>query len=453
MEEKMKALKKFICVLNLALTMVLALGIFTGCNRSSQPEKAEAKKKELRWMNIVSQGSPSYQLYVDAVNAFNAGNDKYEIVSDTPNDLGTKLMVEYSAGTGADIAWSLTIFSKKLMDANLIIDWQDVYALPENADITQWFSKEVRSYSDFGDGRLMMLPNEASIDGLYYNIDMFKEYGWKLPETWDDLIKLAATVREQGKYLLSVGGASDPRFAWLATALISRTAGVDAVNHLTFGEGLQDWDKPEYGFPQALQKFKELVDAGAYYPGTLGMSTSEADQLFCSEQVAMYYEGAWKVGNFSDIGGASFLKKVGVTAFPTMPDMNGDNACVGGTLNGWIINANLNAEDRQACVDFLKTIVSPDFYKGIVETGSMLYTGQLDYDRTKTPEPTNVLQERFLNAPSMVASIDCTLDTAMQDAIIRSAFPGILGKTMTVDEAVKLVANTGREVYNDLYAK
>lgn len=421
-------------------------------NSSSKEEtSATTKKIPIRWMNIQAEGSPSYEQYVKAVADFNAANDKYEIISDQPNDIGTKLMVEYSSGTGPEIAWSLMVYSKKLAEDNLVIDWRDVYKDPRNADLASWFSDDVKNTPDYGDGRLIMLPHEASIDGLYYNAEMFEKYGWELPETFDDMIELAGQVKNDGKYLLSCG-AADIRFAWLTSILVSRTKGVDALNHITFGEGLKDWDNPEYGFPQALQKFKDLVDAEAYYPGTLGMTTAEADQLFASEQVAMYYEGAWKVGNFIDIGGREFIDKVKIISFPTMKDMDGDvESCTGGVLTGWVIKADLDDETKQTCIDFMKTIVCPEFWTGMMESGATLYAGTLDYDRSKTPAVLNDLYDRFQAGHVMVPSIDCTLDTAMQDAIVKSAFPGIMGGTMTVEEAVKLVGDTGRTVYQDLY--
>lgn len=254
-------------------------------------ESKSGKKTQLRWMNIVSEGSDSYQLYQDAIKKFNENNDKYEIVSDTPSDLGTKLLVEYSAGTGPAISWSLTAQAKKLTDSGLIVNWSDIYGKDYGKNFTTWFTDQVRSYSDFGDGTLMMLPNEASVDGLFYNKTLFEKYGWKLPETFDDLISLAEEVQKEGYYLLSAGGAEN-RWAWLMSQLMVRTGGIDSYNHLTYGEGLKDWADPQYGYPQALEKFKQLVDAGAYYPGTVGMMVNEADTLFCTEKVVMYYEGS-----------------------------------------------------------------------------------------------------------------------------------------------------------------
>ena len=193
-------------------------------------ESKSGKKTQLRWMNIVSEGSDSYQLYQDAIKKFNENNDKYEIVSDTPSDLGTKLLVEYSAGTGPAISWSLTAQAKKLTDSGLIVNWSDIYGKDYGKNFTTWFTDQVRSYSDFGDGTLMMLPNEASVDGLFYNKTLFEKYGWKLPETFDDLISLAEEVQKEGYYLLSAGGAEN-RWAWLMSQLMVRTGGIDSAGN------------------------------------------------------------------------------------------------------------------------------------------------------------------------------------------------------------------------------
>ena len=417
-------------------------------------ESKSGKKTQLRWMNIVSEGSDSYQLYQDAIKKFNENNDKYEIVSDTPSDLGTKLLFEYSAGTGPAISWSLTAQAKKLTDSGLIVNWSDIYGKDYGKNFTTWFTDQVRSYSDFGDGTLMMLPNEASVDGLFYNKTLFEKYGWKLPETFDDLISLAEEVQKEGYYLLSAGGAEN-RWAWLMSQLMVRTGGIDSYNHLTYGEGLKDWADPQYGYPQALEKFKQLVDAGAYYPGTVGMMVNEADTLFCTEKVVMYYEGSWKPGNWKNIVGEEWLNaNVGVMSFPAMTDMEkGDpEAIIGGTLNGWIINESLSDEEKQACCEFLESIVSPDFYKGIIESGSMLYTGKVDYDREKAPEATNMLYDRFQSGVQMAPSMDCVMDQAMLDAVVNSVPSALINDTMTVEEAVNVVAQVGQESYEDYMA-
>lgn len=412
------------------------------------------KKTQLRWMNIVSEGSDSYQLYQDAIKKFNENNDKFEIVSDTPSDLGTKLLVEYSAGTGPAISWSLTAQAKKLTDSKLIVNWSDIYGKDYGKNFTTWFTEQVRSYSDFGDGTLMMLPNEASVDGLFYNKTLFEKHGWKLPETFDDLIKLAEEVQKEGYYLLSAGGAEN-RWAWLMSQLMVRTGGIDSYNHLTYGEGLKDWADPQYGYPQALEKFKQLVDAGAYYPGTVGMMVNEADTLFCTEKVVMYYEGSWKPGNWKNIVGEEWLNEnVGVMSFPAMPDMEkGDpEAIIGGTLNGWIINESLSEGEKQACCEFLESIVSPEFYKGIIESGSMLYTGKVDYDREKAPKATNMLYDRFQSGVKMAPSMDCVMDQAMLDAVVNSVPSALINDSMSVEEAVKVVAQIGQESYEDYMA-
>ena len=63
-----------------------------------------------------------------------------------------------------------------------------------------------------------------------------------------------------------------------------------------------------------------MVDAGAFPNGVMGMSATEADQMFANEEAAMYYEGAWKVGNFESAGGAEFLEKLDRLDWPAMTD-------------------------------------------------------------------------------------------------------------------------------------
>ena len=73
---------------------------------------------------------------------------------------------------------------------------------------------------------------------------------------------------------------------WMASALLVRAIGIEKATELAMGDAITKWNDPEYGFPQAMEKFKELVDAEAFPPGTVGLSATEADQMFARGEAA-----------------------------------------------------------------------------------------------------------------------------------------------------------------------
>ena len=42
------------------------------------------------------------------------------------------------------------------------------------------------------------VPYVANAAGILYNRDMFEEHGWKIPETWDELLALCDEIKAEG---------------------------------------------------------------------------------------------------------------------------------------------------------------------------------------------------------------------------------------------------------------
>jgi len=362
----------------------------------------------------------------------------------------TKLTVEFAASNPPNTSWSPLNYSREFMKDNKIVDWRPIYNNPKHPEFRQWYSEPALEGSRYKDGRLMSVPHEASMDGLFYNKEIFDKYGWELPKTFDELLALAKEARSRGIYLLVTGG-RDMRFAWMASALLIRSTSLQKAQELTTGSAMNKWNDPEYGFPKAMQKFAQLVKAEAFPPGVLGLSVNEADQMFARGQVAMYYEGAWKPQDFRSVGGPEFIKKVYRTDLPPMTDIPeatpGIN--VGGTIVGYIIAANQTPEQIENCVQWLKIMVDPDFWKEITKTGGampFLPAGRLgDFDWSPFPPVLKQLYDAFQNAKGFAPSMDTWAPPAIDLAIKKTAMPGILSGEFTVERAVAEVQRAAEE--------
>ena len=52
----------------------------------------------------------------------------------------------------------------------------------------------------------------------------------------------------------------------------------------------------------------------------------------------------------------------------------------------------------------------------------------------------------------LAPSMDCVMDQAMLDAVVNSVPSALINDTMTVEEAVNVVAQVGQESYEDYMA-
>lgn len=458
-------------IITLLLVCLLIVSAFAGCgnnantgnnatNETSAAEKtAPAKvtdaaktevteKVDLRIVSAATAGSTAYEQIGDLCAQMMSENSNVNITFEglASAELRTKLSVEFAAGTPPDAGWIPASYAREYMKSGQIIDWADEIA--KDAELKGYFPEGIWNNVTTPDGKILICPAELSFDSLYYNAEMFKENGWKAPTTWDELIALcdAINAADKGIYPLVTGGA-ESRLAWLASALLSRAGGLDNFNALTLGDALDQWDNPEYGFVTAMTKFKELVDHKAYYPGVMGMTATEADEAFARGEVAMYYEGGWKVGNFISAGGKEFVDKLDRVNFPAMTDCpDGDpKSNVGGAIIGYFAASGLTPAEHDVTVALIKGIASPAFNVRLVEEGGYLYCGECDYDEAKVSSLMLKCIEAAKQSTAYIASMDAIAAPAIDLAIKGTAMPGIITGEYTVDQAVAEVQKAAED--------
>lgn len=449
-------------VISLTMVVAMMLTAMVGCGTSkdsnttansstvstSTQTAASDEKQEIRLMTSWTAGSAAYEAIEALLKTYKTEKPNITIVHDAlPSaDLRTKLTVEMAAGTPADVSWCILSYANEFIKDNKIIDWAPVYEDPKHPEFKEWFSDVSLKFASTEDGKIMMAPQEGSIDGLYYNTEIFTKNGWKAPTTFDELLALVPQIKAKGISPLVTGG-KDGRFAWLASALLARSAGLDNFKALTKGDAMKSWNDPKYGFVGAMEKFKALVDSGAYPKGVLGMSATEADQMFAKGEAAMYYEGAWKPGNFAQAGGDEFVAKLARVNFPVMTDSpNGDTKVnVGGNIIGFFVASGMSDSKTEASINLVKDIVSPEFNVPIMEKGGFVYAGKADYDKSKVSAVMNQCIEAYRSASAYIPSMDGIAPPSIDLAIKQTAMPGIITGEVDVAKAVAEVQKAAED--------
>jgi len=416
------------------------------------PSLAFAEDKiEIRLMTPWTVGSAAYDQIEALLAEWEVEHPNVVITHDAlpTADVRTKLTVEMAAGNPPDVSWCPLSYAREFIKDDMIIDWSTVFEDPRYPEFKEWFSETSLNFASTLDGKIMLAPQEGSIDGLYYNKEMFEEYGWEVPTTFDELLALVPLTNAEGIATLVTGG-KDGRFAWMASALLVRAAGLENFTALTLGDNKTSWNDPAFGFVTMMTKFKELVDAGAFPKGVLGMSATEADQLFARGEAAMYYEGAWKPGNFATAGGEEFLNKLGRVDFPAMTDCaDGDaNVRVGGNITGFFVASGLSEEKQDLCIQLARDICSPEFNTPIMESGGFVYAGITEYDESKVSSVMNELIQAYRTADAYIPSMDTIAPPAVDLAIKQTAMPGIITGEYDVDAAVAEVQKAAEDYVN-----
>ena len=257
----MKRLMSFLCGACLAASMLLSLA---ACGGSASD------------VLYVLSFKPEYNEIFEEVNEiFLAENPEIKSVDyktvDT-NDYNTMFTSRIQSGY-------LDVFTSEV---TYMMQGTNNYMLPlEHRDYMDDIKDEYITQGSFydpaagGDVQLLTLPIEQVANVVYYNKDIFDEYGLEEPETWDEFEAVCNTFAEAAKYpVLGKTKIESPiifgaKSEWPSmTILNSVVADVIEINQPGFFDGIVDYDTDEsirFNNENWLEVFEKLQKIGTEY--------------------------------------------------------------------------------------------------------------------------------------------------------------------------------------------
>lgn len=148
------------------------------------------------------------------------------------------------------------------------------------------------------DGAVYLVPASLGIVGLYYNETMFKEYGWEVPKTIDELLALGRTIKEAGidpiaaQFELPGNGFFD-LFTIAKTGFLSTTEGLQWERDFQAGKATA-----EEGLSDAVVLLQKFIDSGLLDTADTERGFDESDEHFRNRGAAMYLN-AGTIASFS----------------------------------------------------------------------------------------------------------------------------------------------------------
>ena len=257
----MKRLMSFLCGACLAASMLLSLA---ACGGSASD------------VLYVLSFKPEYNEIFEEVNEiFLAENPEIKSVDyktvDT-NDYNTMFTSRIQSGY-------LDVFTSEV---TYMMQGTNNYMLPlEHRDYMDDIKDEYITQGSFydpaagGDVQLLTLPIEQVANVVYYNKDIFDEYGLEEPETWEEFEAVCQTFAEAAKYpVLGKTKIESPiifgaKSEWPSmTILNSVVADVIEINQPGFFDGIVDYDTDEsirFNNENWLEVFEKLQKIGTEY--------------------------------------------------------------------------------------------------------------------------------------------------------------------------------------------
>ncbi|MCD8217894.1 MAG: extracellular solute-binding protein [Clostridiales bacterium] len=208
------------------------------------------------------------------------------------------------------------------------------------------------------DGKLYGLPRNTDVAGFYYNAAMFEEYGWEVPETYDDLLALAGEIQAEGIIPLAMDGGDGWPLAVYLSDILYKLTGSDYSDLVS--NAIATGDFTDENMVKATEILKETVDAGLFQTGYDSQDYATAQNLFTNGQAAMYYMGSWDASMALNEDISEEIR-TNIRVF-TMPVIEGGagTATDVAAWNGGGYAVSENSEYKEEAIKFLNYMYQPD---------------------------------------------------------------------------------------------
>ncbi|MDK2952591.1 MAG: multiple sugar transport system substrate-binding protein [Kosmotogales bacterium] len=366
-------------------------------------------------------GNPTEEgVIMDIVEEFNATHDDIQAVWEPlPGDYRQMIITQFSAGTAPDLFYvDVSYFDEFAI--NNMLQPLDLYVKKDGFDIEDFYEPLIDGFKL--NNRLYGLPKDYSTLALFYNKEMFDEYGVEYPtssDTWEDFLNKALALKEAGLETPLVLAADLNRML----PFVEQAGGVivneDLTTGLTSEEARKGWEM----YIDLVTKYDVADEPANLGAGWIG-------EAFGKEACAMAMSGPWSLG-FLEGTYPDVYEKTGVVELP----MDVERATMIYTVC-WAINR--QSENKDAAWEVLKYLTNEGQAKFV--EGAGVLASRKSIAKTDTAP----MKEAFyagaaygtawkIKTPSGIFS--------MANDQINSMLKDLFYEKITIDEALERIEN------------
>lgn len=343
---------------------------------AAAPEEAAAAQGEPVTLRVLTWQNPPMVAFMETfIDQFEANHPNitvdYSVVN--ANDLATIQQTRLTANDVDVIAgFGFANGAQPYMSEVEPPNWQQFIQAGLLMDLTgQPFldNYDQATIQDAGtfDGKVYQINlGRVTYSGMFYNKDLFAEYGVEVPTTWDELVAACETFTENGASCMTAGGAD----GWPIFVGSYGLLGALYPNQEALVEGLWTGDIQwnDEATMELWNKYKVYAQQ-MLEPGTSGISADAAPGRFAAGDVAMYPIGNWAA---EAIAAAEPAFEWGYIPFPGSDNPEDNQYLFGKYDMGWMVNA--NTPNEEAALLFLEEFSDPANYQEFVNAVGFIPT-------------------------------------------------------------------------------
>ena len=287
-------------------------------------------------------------------------------------------------------------------------------------------------------GKAYGIPvSTLSTSSFFYNTDVFNQLGLAEPDSYEELIEVAAVLDGAGYIPVLHQGKTVWMWPMWYFETAAQTMGDPITKTVSNLRGEASFTDPED--VEALARIGQFVDDGILDRDSLSVDWDGMRSAFASQQSAIYYGGTWELPwleeNVIDF-------EWGVFEFPQLPDVPGTRGHGGGPDDGFCIYSGISDDILPHAVAFLEYVSRPEVAEKHLGIAQPLAASIKGVTAIESEIADDLRSNHF---PNTVRFLDWIWPTEINDAF-QGAIQGMVGGTITAEEGMAQV----QAVYDDL---
>ncbi len=328
----------------LVLLLAAPLAIFAG---GAQEEPAgSAPAAEMVTVSVWGWRAQDANVWATVEKALQAKgeNIKIDFQSYAPTEYDSKMNLSLQGGSAADILYTRRLPGDRTQG---LIDNGYIEAVDAVLDLSNIPQTTLNSISS--QGKVWGVPFANQVIGIFYNKDVFEKYGFDEPSSWDELLTICETLKNDDMTPFMIPG----KEGW-ALAMQNAMTGVSMPG--------QDWiksatdGKAKFNDAPFVDLLSKLNDLKQYYQKDFtANSVAEMSAGFAFGQAAMVFYGIWEVNTWKELN-----PDFNVGYFPVPPAKSSIDPAVYVYMDG-SYGLNATAKERDAALKVLQFTATPEY--------------------------------------------------------------------------------------------
>ncbi len=207
------------------------------------------------------------------------------------------------------------------------------------------------------DGKIWGIPlSGVSSTTFFYNKTLFAKLGIEAPKTYDDFVKIAATIKASGVTpVLHQGKNAWMWPIWYMSTLAETTSNTQLDKTRSNLRGTTKFT--DAADVDAMKWVRKFVDDGILDPASMDLDEEGMRSAFLSGKSAAYFGATWDLpilrDNVKDF-------ELGVFKFPDIGELPGKPQTYGGVEVGLCLSSTVSDANRQAALDYVDYVTQPE---------------------------------------------------------------------------------------------